>query len=685
MKCIKCGEDFYIDINENILRCMNNKCKLIIKNPKKLEWKCKYCFKKFCSDIKLFNPLEKIVLDKEIKKTLIIGNQVEEKKCDCNAELFLGIFMNKKIIVCDKCKKVSLYYEHNNKNKNDNHYYNNSEIINNDNISLRCKNKLLSKLNNYTKPKYIFDNNNSTNYKTHIRPNSNIESNINNRLDNYSKNENLTNTIRQNSIRSKYKHLLNLTKKRVNYNILDENNKIKVNISNLLQIKIKVNKNEKMINKKEKELDDKFNNNTDIKNDKELPIVKNSYKFILDKKNRNESNNNKITKRHINFNKYISQYNTLDKQNEDNNIGKKEKLATIFQKRRNINLKINKEKIQSLSVNRLKLKFNSEEEDNNDKDKENLYEIINKEILKKKELIEQIKTKLNQILENIQISSFITEDYKIIKSIGEGTYGTIYEVVHKKLNKRYAMKKIVANNLEKLENFVKGYQIAHSIKHENIVDIIALHIKCVDINKFLLYILIDLAESDWDLSIKNHFKEKSYYTESELISILSQLISALIYLKNNNIVHRDIKPENILIFNNIYKLTDFGEAKITFNLEKCHSLRGTNTYMSPILYNKLKTKEKKVEHDVYKSDIYSLGICFLYASELNFNTIISIRDLNFQGLADKLVKNMMKKRYSEEFIEIILKMIKIDENERIDFLGLKELLVNYYNKKEKII
>ena len=221
MRCIKCDEIFYIDINENILRCLNNKCKLIIKNPKNLEWKCKYCFKKFYSDIKLFNPLEKIVLDKEIKKALIYTNKFEEKKCECNGELFLGLFMNKKIIVCDKCKKVGLYYDNNNKNKNDNHYCNDSEIKNNDNNSFRCKYKLLAKLNNYTKSKNIYTNNYSTNYKTHFRPNSNIENNINNTLDNYSKNINLSNTIRQNSIRSKYKLLLNLTNKKININTLE--------------------------------------------------------------------------------------------------------------------------------------------------------------------------------------------------------------------------------------------------------------------------------------------------------------------------------------------------------------------------------------------------------------------------------------------------------------------------------
>ena len=68
--------------------------------------------------------------------------------------------------------------------------------------------------------------------------------------------------------------------------------------------------------------------------------------------------------------------------------------------------------------------------------------------------------------------------------------------------------------------------------------------------------------------------------------------------------------------------------------------------------------------------MFSLGTCFLYACELNFNTIKAIRELKFQGLINQLLKKMMKGRYSDKFIELIIKMIQIDENKRIDFIQL---------------
>ena len=76
------------------------------------------------------------------------------------------------------------------------------------------------------------------------------------------------------------------------------------------------------------------------------------------------------------------------------------------------------------------------------------------------------------------------------------------------------------------------------------------------------------------------------------MSILKQLVSGLVYLqKEKKIAHRDVKPENVIIFkNNIYKLGDFGEAKGTKTYDKLST--GTDTYMSPILYNGLKMEKE---------------------------------------------------------------------------------------------
>ena len=79
---------------------------------------------------------------------------------------------------------------------------------------------------------------------------------------------------------------------------------------------------------------------------------------------------------------------------------------------------------------------------------------------------------------------------------------------------------------------------------------------------YLLFVLMEKAETDWNTEIENRIKSQNFYKESELMNILKQLASCFYYLQIKNIAHRDIKPQNILIFNNnIYKITDLGEAK----------------------------------------------------------------------------------------------------------------------------
>ena len=181
------------------------------------------------------------------------------------------------------------------------------------------------------------------------------------------------------------------------------------------------------------------------------------------------------------------------------------------------------------------------------------------------------------------------------------------------------------------------------------------------------------------IEISKRKGENKYYKENELMSIIKQLVSGLVYLqKEKKIAHRDVKPENVIIFkNNIYKLGDFGEAKGTKNADKLSTLRGTDTYMSPILYNGLKMGQEDVIHDLYKSDVFSLGYSILYAVSLNHDIINEIRELEKMEDITKILNKRMKPRYSDAFINLILKMINPEEEKRVDFIALDKLINRY--------
>ena len=292
------------------------------------------------------------------------------------------------------------------------------------------------------------------------------------------------------------------------------------------------------------------------------------------------------------------------------------------------------------------------------------------------DLYDKMQKNLKQMIYRSHLPLFNPDLYKIEKKIGEGTNGAIFQVISMENKKRYAMKKLIANNLIALKYLIKEFDLVYDVVHPNILSIYGMNIKCFDINTFSLCVLMDIGETDWDVEISEHLATHKYYNEQELISILKQLTSALLYLqREKKIAHRDIKPENVLIFkNNIYKLGDFGEAKGTKDNNKLNTLRGTDIYMSPILYKGLQLSKEDVVHNLYKSDVFSLGYSFLYAASLNHDIINEIRDLDDPEEIKNVLFKMMKPRYSDTFINVILKMINLDEKTRIDFVGLDKLI-----------
>ena len=313
-------------------------------------------------------------------------------------------------------------------------------------------------------------------------------------------------------------------------------------------------------------------------------------------------------------------------------------------------------------------------------DKEDDIPIFDKEIRKDKIKYAQLQYQLKSILVKSCLPKFNIDYYIIKNQIGTGSFGVIFQVYNIKSRCKFALKKIFAPDISTLQKFVKEFELVHQNPHDHILDLIGVCIQCVDITNYILYVLMDLAEGDWNKEINYRAKIKKYYSENELINILKQLCSALYFLqKDKKIAHRDIKPENILIFkNDVYKIGDFGEAKENKIPKQFSTLRGTELYMSPLLYNGLHENKEDVKHDQFKSDMFSLGYCFVYATTLNLNIIHKIREVNSSFSLKRIIISEFNGRYSEKFVELILKMIAFNEEKRIDFIELDKILTEKF-------
>jgi len=293
--------------------------------------------------------------------------------------------------------------------------------------------------------------------------------------------------------------------------------------------------------------------------------------------------------------------------------------------------------------------------------------------------------------QQINLYNFNSQNYSIIKVLGKGSNGKIYLVQDMQTQQRFALKSVLIDNEIDLKEKEEQYNLIYRLAYENpglsIVNIYGLEIKKVDKFNTFLNVLMEKGEYDWETEISRRIKTKNYYTEDELFYILSNLVATLAILQQKGVSHRDIKPQNILCFgNNQYKICDFGEAKykdrMKFgnnfnNLDSSNqTIRGTEMYMSPILFRAVKSRpDSLTKYNSFKSDVFSLGLCFLYAGSLDLNVLFKVRNvLNMQKISI-IVNQYLGRRYSQEFIGLLIYMLQVDEIYRPDFIELNSWIV----------
>ena len=285
-------------------------------------------------------------------------------------------------------------------------------------------------------------------------------------------------------------------------------------------------------------------------------------------------------------------------------------------------------------------------------------------------------------IEKKELKKFDINDYTIITQLGQGSFGKIY--LAKDSNKNiFSIKKILLSEELDVKSVIAEYNMCYNFSHPNIIKIMGIYSNKLDKTTFVVYVLMEVGISDWEKEINSLKAKNIKYSENDLFNILKQLVSACSFLQKNNISHRDIKPQNILVFKNkIYKLIDFGEARRIQDLEKNnksliqYSLKGTELYMSPLLFNGLRSGQIDVNHNVYKSDVYSLGLCMLYAAASFDKPLFEIRRIIEMEKIKNYINSVLKENYSEKLINIIISMLKIHERERPDFLELEKLIEN---------
>ena len=498
-------------------------------------------------------------------------------------------------------------------------------------------------------------------------------------LFNYNKNNPYKN-VNSNNQNTKYdkitndkKNYQNLNPNKIN-NTNEENIKYNLNINDIIEKKSQANKEIGDNNGKTAHKNNYicYNNNYNIDNkiikkdnDKNYNNKNNIDSGVCQKYNINDENKKYMS---INQNKYKTNHNYWE----------------IYDMNDNKNIHINNNNYMSINNKKYNIKCLSINKNNNF-DNTNCITFNNKNNNIGPKTINTndniYKLNIYKLLDDCCIPKFEENEYNDLQELGYGSFGKIFLVRDIKTNQEFALKHIFSRDYVDCREKIKKLESLYKLDNDNIIKLYKINIINNHYSTFIINILMEKAEKDWDKEIKERKNNNQIYTESEILVLLKQLTSGLSFLQKKNIAHRDIKPQNILIFpkknllfrKNLYKIADLGEAKDLKN-KKEHTLIGSELFMSPLLYNGFSQDKRYIKHNVFKSDVYSLGLCFVYAICLNLDVVKIIRKIIHIENLTKIIESNCKGNYSPNLMNIIYKMIEYEENKRYDFEELEKEL-----------
>ncbi|KAM7526598.1 hypothetical protein LguiA_016500 [Lonicera macranthoides] len=176
-----------------------------------------------------------------------------------------------------------------------------------------------------------------------------------------------------------------------------------------------------------------------------------------------------------------------------------------------------------------------------------------------------------------KVQSVGLEDFEVMKVVGQGAFGKVFQVRKKGTSEVYAMKvmrkdKIMEKN--HAEYMKAERDILTKIDHPFIVQL-----RYSFQTKYRLYLVLDFMNGGHLFFQLYH---QGLFREDLACIYTAEIISAVSHLHSSGIMHRDLKPENILLDADGHALlTDFGLAKQFEENKRSNSLCGTVEYMSP--------------------------------------------------------------------------------------------------------
>ena len=332
----------------------------------------------------------------------------------------------------------------------------------------------------------------------------------------------------------------------------------------------------------------------------------------------------------------------------------------------NIQLTKKQKKIFEKKISKSKAKTN--------KIKKNSIDTRNKlYLLTENDTIKSTSLSVSNYLFINEINNSPEKKYKMINSLGQGSFGNVYLAENIYTKEKVAIKKLYKTlDITTESEIINEIEILKNLNHPNIVKVLEFY------KTDQAYYIVSEYCNGGEL----FNKAESHLSERQICVIFKQILSGLYYLHSKNIVHRDLKLENILISDIEYvpltgeeyldiKIIDFGNAKHFRKAIINKSIVGSSYYIAPEIFMKKSGKE---------SDLWSAGV-ILY--------MLIVGHAPFEGESDKKILSRIQKgvyekndlRYqkaSPEVKDLIVKLLISDPKKRI---SAKDALEHIWFKK----
>lgn len=209
----------------------------------------------------------------------------------------------------------------------------------------------------------------------------------------------------------------------------------------------------------------------------------------------------------------------------------------------------------------------------------------------------------------------IDEKYRIVRLIGEGGMGAVYEGENLRIHRRVAIKVLhagVAENADAVQRFEREAQAAGRIGSEHIVEVLDLG----NLANGDRYMVMEYMDGE---SLSDRIQSLGRLSPAQLYPIARQMLEGLAAAHGAGIIHRDLKPDNVYLLKgrrgqaDFAKLLDFGISKFSqlsgesgFSMTRTGAVMGTPYYMSP-------EQAKGAKGMDHRADLYAVGVILFEA------------------------------------------------------------------------